>query len=517
MIHFEFHFIRILFDLHFVFVSELNENKKFQLHEFYFRLCFGSPDSVPAAKMKAKTITTCKKDGNYPHVSQKSNKISKSTAVRATNEMASLAISSQTSQNDFCKNEEYSMDLDNKGDMGQTDISFNGCTDSMGQTEISFSGCTDSVVARDSLSSFLSSDSEAISPYNGPNYDQCQQFETVISEQFTWEPQLDVDDNFFSSFQMCDLDSSAYETGFPIIDELSSFDNSQSCYNLSDLLFPGINFTNDGTEENMEYPTLEETIGAADFTFGGSSEGFQQMFDSSWVNHLMCHQAIAFTEELTVSSSEISSDRVDYWDQETFIKGVLDLADDANSLPALLIDETSKRKKVTLALDLDETLIHSSMEQCDGADFTFKMITDRERTVYVRKRPFLQEFLAKVSEMFEIIIFTASKRMYAETLLDVLDPDKKFFSRRVCRESCTWKDRCCVKDLTVLGIDLAKVCIIDNTPEVFRFQVNNGIPIKSWYDDPTDSALMSLLPFLEKLVDVEDVRPLIAEKFGART
>jgi len=53
--------------------------------------------------------------------------------------------------------------------------------------------------------------------------------------------------------------------------------------------------------------------------------------------------------------------------------------------------------------------------------------------------------------------------------------------------------------------------------QVFRFQVNNGIPIKSWYDDPTDSALMSLLPFLEKLVDVEDVRPLIAEKFGART
>ena len=96
MIHFEFHFIRMLFDLHFVFVSELNENKKFQLHEFYFRLCFGSPDSVPAAKM---TITTCKKDGNYPHVSQKSNKISKSTAVRATNEMASLAISSLTSQN----------------------------------------------------------------------------------------------------------------------------------------------------------------------------------------------------------------------------------------------------------------------------------------------------------------------------------------------------------------------------------------------------------------------------------
>ncbi|KAG5034897.1 hypothetical protein AAZX31_04G120200 [Glycine max] len=469
---------------------------------------------MPAVKMKAKAIATCKKDGSYPHVSQNSNKISKSTVVRVTNELVNLAISSQTSQNDFCKNEEYSMDLDNKGDMGQPSLSFNGCTDSMEQTDISFNGCTDSVVARDSLSSSLSPDSEAILPYNGLNYAHCQQFETVNREQFTWEPQLD--DNFFSTFQMFDLDS-AYETGFPI-DGLTLFDDSQSYYNLSDLLFPGTNFTIHGTEENMEYPTLKETIGAADFTFGGSSIGFQQTSDSSWVNHLMCHQAIPFTEELSVISSEISSDRVDYWDQETFIKGVLELADDANSLPALLINETSKRKKVTLVLDLDETLIHSSMGQCDGAaDFTFKMITDRELTVYVRKRPFLQEFLVKVSEMFEIIIFTASKRMYAETLLDVLDPDKKFFSRRVYRESCTWKDRRCVKDLTVLGIDLAKVCIIDNTPEVFRFQVNNGIPIKSWFDDPTDSALMSLLPFLEKLVDVDDVRPLIAEKFGART
>jgi len=49
--------------------------------------------------------------------------------------------------------------------------------------------------------------------------------------------------------------------------------------------------------------------------------------------------------------------------------------------------------------------------------------------------------------------------------------------------------------------------------QVFRLQVNNGIPIESWFDDPSDSALISLLPFLEKLVDVDDVRPIIAEKF----
>lgn len=98
-------------------------------------------------------------------------------------------------------------------------------------------------------------------------------------------------------------------------------------------------------------------------------------------------------------------------------------------------------------------------------------------SVSVRKRPFLQEFLEKVAEMFEIIIFTASKSVYSEKLLDILDPDKKFFARRVYRESCSWKDQRCVKDLTVLGIDLAKVFIVDNTPEVlfpwsYRFSVH---------------------------------------------
>ena len=46
--------------------------------------------------------------------------------------------------------------------------------------------------------------------------------------------------------------------------------------------------------------------------------------------------------------------------------------------------------------------------------------------------------------------------------------------------------------------------------------MDNGIPIKSWFDDPSDRALISLLPFLETLVDADDVRPIIAKRFGVK-
>lgn len=212
------------------------------------------------------------------------------------------------------------------------------------------------------------------------------------------------------------------------------------------------------------------------------------------------------------------SEEFDEFDPYLFIKNLPDLSSVVPSFrPMLLPKQTRSCPPTTLVLDLDETLVHSSLVPCDDADFTFMVNFNlSEHTVYVRCRPHLRDFMERVANLFEIIIFTASQSIYAEQLLNVLDPKRRIFRHRVYRESCVFVDGNYLKDLSVLGRDLARVIIIDNSPQAFGFQVDNGIPIESWFDDRSDQELLLLLPFLESLVGVEDVRPLIAEKFSLR-
>lgn len=100
------------------------------------------------------------------------------------------------------------------------------------------------------------------------------------------------------------------------------------------------------------------------------------------------------------------------------------------------------------------------------------------------------EFLSAVRPMFEVIIFTASEKHYADCVLDILDPNNDLIDHRLYRESCISMGNMYIKDLRILqNRRLSSVVLVDNLAQSFAFQLNNGIPIVSWYNDRNDREL----------------------------
>lgn len=58
---------------------------------------------------------------------------------------------------------------------------------------------------------------------------------------------------------------------------------------------------------------------------------------------------------------------------------------------------------------------------------------------------------------------------------------------------------------------------MDNSVYAFGYHLDNGVPIKSWFDDKADMELRDIIPFLLTLVDKKDVRRVLRPKFRLKT
>ncbi|KAI9264998.1 NLI interacting factor [Phascolomyces articulosus] len=158
-----------------------------------------------------------------------------------------------------------------------------------------------------------------------------------------------------------------------------------------------------------------------------------------------------------------------------------------------------------LVLDLDETLVHSSFKIIPHPDFIVPVEIDNQyHNVYVLKRPGVDEFMRKMGEKYEIVVFTASLSKYADPVLDKLDIHK-VVKHRLFREACCNHKGNYVKDLSHLGRDLAGTMILDNSPASYIFHNANAVPVSTWFNDPHDTELTDLVAFLEDLTQVDDV------------
>jgi len=175
-------------------------------------------------------------------------------------------------------------------------------------------------------------------------------------------------------------------------------------------------------------------------------------------------------------------------------------------------------ERLTVVLDLDETLVHCRLDAIPATRAHFNVAfedIDAPGLVYVR--PFCGLFLEIASRLFELVVFTASSQLYADQVLDRLDPEGKCISSRLYRQHCTEAAGVFFKDLRPLGRPRDKSLLVDNSPVSLMICPDNGILVSSWMGaEPEDRELMELLLFLQECAQQKSVPEFIKQRYGFR-
>ncbi|KAF2027246.1 hypothetical protein EK21DRAFT_102679 [Setomelanomma holmii] len=155
-------------------------------------------------------------------------------------------------------------------------------------------------------------------------------------------------------------------------------------------------------------------------------------------------------------------------------------------------EDTKKRllnsKKLTLIVDLDQTVIHTTCErtvaewQADPNNPNYEAVKDVQgfqladdnianvaaNWYYVKMRPGLKDFFDRMSKLYEMHVYTMATRAYAQAIMKIIDPERKFFGDRILSRDENYTDK--LKNLTRLFYqNTAMVVIIDDRADVWQY------------------------------------------------
>ena len=86
---------------------------------------------------------------------------------------------------------------------------------------------------------------------------------------------------------------------------------------------------------------------------------------------------------------------------------------------------------------MDETLISAKFKSRMPDNFNTTYEFDYQgQPIHVSKRPFVEDCLLRMADLYEIVVFTAGVQDYADPILNYIDPDKRFFKKRLYRTDC---------------------------------------------------------------------------------
>jgi Dullard-like phosphatase family protein len=183
-----------------------------------------------------------------------------------------------------------------------------------------------------------------------------------------------------------------------------------------------------------------------------------------------------------------------------------------------------KKKSKLVVFDMDETLIHAlppykalcDKKLTDAADVVLDFEFGDIKKLYVNIRPFMIEWVTAIKQMYQIVVFTASIKSYANTILDFIDPKKQLFAARFYRDSwLTSPDDSFIKDLRIFEDqwNLKDIILVDNSTMSFARQFDNGFPILPFYNDANDTEMVYLYYFLKRIHKDYDLRTSLRSTF----
>lgn len=167
--------------------------------------------------------------------------------------------------------------------------------------------------------------------------------------------------------------------------------------------------------------------------------------------------------------------------------------------------------KPILVLDLDHTLVYpTSLKQSEEAYPVEITVKDNRQVIWVQERPHAREFIRDMAEHYEVILFTAGIRQYAEFVMRKLDP-QGLIKSLLDRSHCTAMESVgrdggvlYLKELKYLGRDLKRTIIVDDREYSYIMNYINGQYIPPFYGDRGDSILLDLRDYLLECLLLKD-------------
>ena len=153
----------------------------------------------------------------------------------------------------------------------------------------------------------------------------------------------------------------------------------------------------------------------------------------------------------------------------------------------------NNKYKYSLILDLDETLIYLQK------DYYLFNNNYNIKTKNLTLRPGLIDFLKKMKQKYELILFSFTVPEYVTPIIKIIEEDEKFFEHILYVEHAKYFKDEYIKSITNIGRDIKDCIIVDDIAKMYKDSVNNGICIKPFFGNVKEDK--NILQILGNILD----------------